>query len=120
MKKMLFVAVLFTASFAWAQEEGTEDDTPKDGWTKSGNIGLIFNQAAFNAEWQGGGTSNYAANATLTYDFNYRQGKLTWDNRILADYGITKIKDEEFSRKTNDRLELNSIIGRQINETNSR
>ncbi len=36
----------------------------------------------------------------------------------MAEYGVTKIKDQEFTRKTNDRLELNSIIGRQINETN--
>ncbi|MDC7995140.1 DUF3078 domain-containing protein [Altibacter sp. HG106] len=118
MKKILFVAAMLTVSLAWSQDEGSEEEAPKDGWTKTGNIGLVFNQAAFNAEWQGGGTSNYAANLTLTYDFNYRKGKLTWDNRILADYGITKIKGEEFSRKTNDRLEFNSIVGRQINETN--
>lgn len=116
MKKVL-IFFLFISPFIAMAQDNEETEEPKDGWTKAGNIGLIFNQAAFNDEWTGGGTSNYAANLNFTYDFNYRKGKLTWDNRILADYGITKIKDEEFSRKTNDRLELNSIIGRQIKES---
>lgn len=117
MKNLLFISVLFAFPFlAVAQDE--EPEPPKDGWTKSGNATLLFNQAAFNAEWTGGGTSNYAANGALTYDANYRKGKLTWDNRLIAEYGITKTKDQEFTRKTNDRLELNSIVGRQIKETN--
>ncbi|MCH2490039.1 MAG: DUF3078 domain-containing protein [Flavobacteriales bacterium] len=115
MKKITLLALLVFPLISFAQEEDSEE--PKEGWNKSGNISLLFNQAAFNAEWTGGGTSNYAANASLTYDFNYRKGKLTWDNRIVADYGITKTKDDKFSRKTNDRLELNSIVGRQINES---
>ena len=115
MKKITLLALLVFPLVSFAQEEDSEE--PKEGWSKSGNISLLFNQAAFNAEWTGGGTSNYAANASLTYDFNYRKGKLTWDNRIVADYGITKTKDDKFSRKTNDRLELNSIVGRQINES---
>ena len=61
---------------------------------------------------------NYAANLTLVYDANYRKDKLSWDNRIMADYGLTKTKDQEFTRKTSDRLELNSVLGRQIKETN--
>ena len=102
MKKITLLALLVFPLISFAQEEDSEE--PKEGWNKSGNISLLFNQAAFNAEWTGGGTSNYAANASLTYDFNYRKGKLTWDNRIVADYGITKTKDDKFSRKTNGRL----------------
>ena len=118
MKKVLLLATLFALPLAtFAQEEGTEE-APKDGWTKAGNVSLLFSQAAFSDEWTGGGTSNYAANAVLGYDFNYRQGKLTWDNRIMADFGITKNRGQEFTRKTNDRLELNSILGKQIKESN--
>ncbi len=106
------------APLAIFSQENTPKDSIPDGWHKEGNFSLLFNQAAFNAEWTGGGTSNYAGNASLAYDFNYRKGKITWDNRILAEYGITKNKDEEFSKKTNDRLELNSILGMQIHESN--
>ncbi|QNJ97348.1 DUF3078 domain-containing protein [Constantimarinum furrinae] len=118
MRKNYFILLLLVAPLSiFAQDEAEKEETP-DGWHKAGNISLLFNQAAFNAEWTGGGTSNYAANLTLNYDFNYKQGKLLWDNRIMADYGITKTKDQEFTRKTNDRLEFNSLLGRQINESN--
>ena len=95
-----------------------EDEGPKDGWTRSGNFTFLFNQAAFNAEWLGGGTSNIAGNVSISYNFNYRKGKLTWDNKIIGDYGLTKTKDQDFTRKTNDRLEFNSLVGSQINESN--
>jgi len=36
----------------------------------------------------------------------------------MADYGITKTQDQDFTRKTSDRFEVNSILGKQINETN--
>ena len=102
--------------FLFAQEE-TDKDSIVNGWKRAGNISLLFNQAAFNNEWTGGGSSNYAGNISLSYDFNYRQDKISWDNRIIGDYGISKNKDDRYSRKTNDRLELNSILGRQIKES---
>lgn len=112
----IFSFLLCAPLVLFAQDEVTKEP-PKQGWTRSGDISLLFNQAAFNAEWTGGGTTNYSGNIKLTYDFNYRKDKLTWDNRILGDYGITKNRGEDFSKKTNDRLELNSIVGRQIQET---
>ena len=118
MKNLLFLVLLIIVPVTVFAQETEEKDLPKDGWSKTGNISLLFSQAAFNEEWTGGGTTNYAANLGLTYDLNYRQGKLVWDNRIVADYGITKLKDQEFTRKTNDRLELNSLVGRQIKESN--
>lgn len=118
MKKILLLAVLFTAPLALIAQEETPKDTIPNGWTRSGNISLLFNQAAFNHEWTGGGTSNIAGNLGLNYDFNYKQDKLVWNNRFIAEYGLTKNKDDKYSRKTNDRLELNSILGREINESN--
>lgn len=118
MKRLSILLILLISPIAiFAQDADKKADT-LNGWHKSGNVSLLFNQAAFNAEWTGGGTSNYAGSVNLTYDFNYRQDKVTWDNRIIADYGLTKNKDDEFGRKTNDRLELNSIVGRQIKESN--
>ena len=115
-KTLLTIAFIGCFSLAFAQEE--EKEKPKDGWTRAGNISFLFNQSAFNAEWLGGGTSNIAGNLSISYDFNYRKGDLTWDNKILADYGLTKVKDQEFTRKTNDRFEFNSLLGKQINESN--
>ncbi len=113
-KLRLTLVLLALPVFLFAQDETPEP--PKEGWSKGGNLSLLFSQASFSDEWTGGGTSNIAANLTGSYDMNYRMGKLTWDNRIMADYGITKLKDQEFARKTNDRLELNSIVGRQVKD----
>ena len=118
MKKLLLLAVLFTAPLALIAQEETPKDTIPNGWTRAGNITLLFNQAAFNHEWSGGGSSNIAGNLGLNYDFNYKQDKISWNNRPIAEYGITKNKDDKYARKTNDRLELNSILGRQIEESN--
>ncbi len=115
-KTFLAVVLLISSTISFAQEE-TKEEPPKDGWTRAGNISFLFNQSAFNAEWLGGGTSNIAGNLSVSYDFNYRKGKLTWDNKILADYGLTKLKDQEFLRKTNDRFEFNSLVGKQIKES---
>lgn len=118
MKKLLLVAILSIAPLALMAQEEAKKDTIPDGWHRSGNISLLFNQAAFNHEWTGGGTSNIAGNLGLTYDFNYKYEKISWNNRLIAEYGITKNKDDKYARKTNDRLELNSILGRQIKESN--
>lgn len=117
-KHLVFILLLTMTPFAFAQEDATTEEGSKDGWTKAGNISLLFSQSAFNAEWTGGGTNNYAANLLLSYTANYKSGDWSWDNRLLADYGISKTRDQEFTRKTSDRIELNSILGKQITESN--
>ncbi|PQJ20337.1 MULTISPECIES: DUF3078 domain-containing protein [Nonlabens] len=113
MKKiLLLLAVLGTSFTAIAQD----DDAPKEGWSKGGNFQALFNQSAFNAEWTGGGTSNISLNLGVNYDLNYLKGRTTWDNKIIAEYGITKLDNQEFTRKTNDRIELNSVYGYKIKE----
>jgi hypothetical protein len=102
----VFLLVLVSAN---AQE--TANDTIKL-WTKKGNISLLFNQTAFNDDWLGGGTSNLAGNFGLNYDFNYKKGDVVSDNKIIAAYGLTKIKGSKTS-KTDDRLELNSLWGKK-------
>ncbi len=115
MKKItITLLLLLIAQMGFAQEENQE----QSGWLGTGTLSLLFNQAAFNAEWQGGGTSNYAGSLNFNYDLNYKKGDLTWDNKFIADFGLTKVKDQEFTRKTNDRLEINSILGKQLQESN--
>ncbi len=118
MKKIIFITLFFAFPLALIAQEEAPKDTIPNGWTRAGNISLLFNQAAFNHEWTGGGTSNYSGNISLTYDFNYKHDKISWNNRLIGEYGISKNKDDKYSRKTNDRLELNSILGRQIKESN--
>lgn len=118
MKKLFLIAMLIAAPLALMAQDEKEEDAIPNGWKTEGNISLLFNQAAFNHEWTGGGTSNFAGNLKVNYDFNYRKDKLSWDNRFLMDYGLSKNRGDKYTRKTNDRLELNSILGKQIKESN--
>ncbi|HET8803788.1 MAG TPA: DUF3078 domain-containing protein, partial [Aequorivita sp.] len=92
MKKILLLTFLFTIPTIIFSQEETPKDTVPNGWTRAGNISLLFNQAAFNHEWTGGGTSNYSGNLSLTYDFNYKHDKISWNNRLIGEYGMTKNK----------------------------
>ncbi|WP_299124609.1 DUF3078 domain-containing protein [uncultured Tenacibaculum sp.] len=109
MKKLLAIAVLFGALTVNAQEEKKEE--PKEGWKKSGNISFLFNQSAFN-NWLAGGTNNISGTLGLNYDFNYTKGDWTWDNKIIASYGLTKLRGQDL-QKTDDRFELNSLVGKK-------
>lgn len=126
MKKILLLLVfVFAMNVAFAQDTEKENlkkneeaaarktDSINQGWKKTGNVSLLFNQSAFNNEWLAGGTSNIAGNFLLNYDFNYKKGNTIWDNKIIVAYGLTKIKDAERATKTDDRLEFNSLWGKK-------
>ncbi|MDO4228455.1 MAG: DUF3078 domain-containing protein [Capnocytophaga sp.] len=113
MKKILLSALFLSSLSAFAQE--AEESTSN--WTRGGNVSLMFSQAAFNNDWTGGGTNNVAANLAVSYAFNYKKDTWAWDNNLFIDYGITKLKGDAYTRKTTDRLEFNSLLGKQATET---
>jgi hypothetical protein len=119
MKKLVLLFAVITLTMqAQAQDADPAAEETKEGWTSAGNFSLLFNQAAFNSEWQGGGVTNISGNLSLSYDINYRKNGISWDTKLLADYGASKIKSEDNIQKTNDRLEILSVIGKQIAQTN--
>lgn len=106
-KTALTVLLVGAALFVNAQNE-----EPTDGWTKKGTFTFLFNQSAF-SNWVAGGENNIAGNIGLNYDFNYRKGSVSWDNKIIASYGLTRSKNSPFEKKTDDRFEFNSLYGKQ-------
>mgnify|MGYP000886656813 FL=1 len=127
MKRLLFSTLLLSSVAVFAQEDQTNDgvaqdptaapteEAPAPRWTKGGNASLMFSQAAFNHDWTGGGTNNVAASLAMSYAFNYKKDKWAWDNNVFVDYGITKLEGDDYSRKTTDRFEVNSVLGYQLN-----
>jgi len=111
MKKIAFSFVFFFVLISVSAQETAKDTTKF--WTKKGNVSLLFNQSAYNKQWLGGGTSNIAGNFGLNYDFNYKKEDIVWDNKFILAYGLTKIKGDEKTAKTDDRLELNSLWGKK-------
>jgi hypothetical protein len=125
MKYFLLIVMLVTLNtFAQKTEEVLIDvtseaeakakDTTNIGWKRAGNFVFLFNQSAFNNDWLGGGTSNMAGNVGINYDFNYKSEKLIWDNKIVAAYGLTKLKGQD-ATKSDDRLEFTSLLGKKAN-----
>lgn len=112
MKKLTLFTLLLTGIMAIAQEEA-QDSTKH--WTRGGNISFLLNQSTFD-NWMAGGENNFSGNLGLNYDFNYKKDDWTWDNKIIAEYGIVKTKNAEFEKKTNDRLEFNSVLGKKASE----
>lgn len=104
--------LLFAGITATAQEEA-QDSTKV--WTRGGNISFLFNQSTFD-NWLAGGENNFSGNLGLNYDFNYKKNDWTWDNKIIAEYGILQTKNAEFEKKTTDRLEFNSVVGKKASE----
>jgi hypothetical protein len=90
----------------------TIDDTIKNGWKSKGKVTLLFNQASFN-NWIAGGENSFSGNLGLDYKIDYKKDKLTWENRILASYGLLQTQSASFEKKTDDQLELNSIVAQK-------
>ena len=106
-KRILSVALVLSFSLTFAQGKKI---IIKEGWSKKGKVTLLFSQFGF-SNWITGGENNVAGNLGLDYDFNYAKKNTTWDTKALASYGLTKTKNGEFAKKTDDRFELNSVVG---------
>ena len=110
MKKIIYTLAFFgLITVAQAQE------TPKDTvsyWKSKGNVSLLFNQSNF-SNWTAGGENNLSGNFGLNYGLEYAKDDWTWDNKLMASYGLVKTKNASFEKKTDDRLEFNSILGKK-------
>ncbi len=82
-------------------------------WQTKGNASLLFNQSTFD-NWLAGGENNISGTLGVNYDFNYKKDDVTWDNKVIASYGIVKTRTSSFAKKTDDRLELNSLLGKKF------
>lgn len=111
MKKIFLLSAFFIGMVSMNAQDDSTTNEPKQGWSRSGNISFLFNQSSFN-NWTAGGINNISGTLGLNYDFNYVKGDIVWDNKLIASYGLTKIKGSE-KQKTDDRLELNSLVGKK-------
>ena len=103
-----FLALGF-AGFAQAPAAVKKDTTPI--WTIHGQNTILLNQSSF-SNWSAGGVNSFALNVVFDYDFDYKKGKWSWDNKAIAGYGTSKQNGISW-RKNDDRLILNSLLGYQ-------
>ena len=111
MKKLGIILLCIFGILSTQSQDLIKPDSTKV-WTQKGNFSLLFNQSNFN-NWAAGGENNLSGNVGVNYDFNYKNNNVTWDNKIIASYGLVKTKNSPFEKKTDDRLELNSLFGKK-------
>jgi hypothetical protein len=120
---LLLVSFIFSANVIYSQVnekellKKTEETVAKikeekpNGWEKKGVFTFLANQASFN-NWLAGGQSSISGNVNLKYDINYKSDSWTWDNKLMSNYGLTKINGQTL-QKTDDRIEINSTLGKK-------
>ncbi|MCL4640120.1 MULTISPECIES: DUF3078 domain-containing protein [Olivibacter] len=108
MKKVVLLTSLFVSLLCCLHAQETNPDSI---WKIHGENTFLINQSTF-SNWAAGGINSLSANLVLNYDFNYKKDKWSWDNKVLAAYGLTKQKDLGW-RKNDDRILLNSLLGYQ-------
>ena len=109
MKKIIALALLLCSVISVAQKK-------ESNWKKEGLFTVLFNQSAYNKEWQGGGVNNLATNLNINYNLNYKKDDVVWDNNIMLAYGVSKLAGNSKFQKTDDRINFSSTYGKQTSK----
>lgn len=109
MKKNLFILFLVINVNLFSQESINKDSL----WNTRGNVALLLNQTGF-SNWVGGGTNNFSGTIKFDYEWEYRNIGWDWLTNLESAYGIAKFKNAPFARKIDDRILLQSIIGKEF------
>ncbi len=115
MRKIVLLFLFLISSSLYAQQK-KKDSLPVPIWKIHGRFTFIFNQSSF-TNWASGGENTIAGDLNVNYDFNYKKKLINWDTRILTGYGLSYVSEKGY-RKTNDRLEINSLFGIRSREKN--
>ena len=89
------------------------NDIPEK-WKNSGNALFLINQSSF-SNWTSGGQSSISGTLKIDYNFNYSDNGWDWDTKVISNFGLNKISGSDFLKKTDDRIEINSVLGKKFN-----
>ena len=114
MKKAAILIFLLSNFISFSQEK-TIDTTKVVGWQKSGKSSFLINQTAF-SNWISGGEDSVAGTLSVDYNLNYYKNGWSWDTKMIGSFGINKNSDSKYFKKIDDRIEINSLIGKKFIE----
>jgi len=103
-----------TDKLASVKGEKEKLEKREDGWVHGGNGSITFNQVGLK-NWSAGGDPSISFLLAASYNAELKKGKHLWQNNIISEYGIQKVKGQNF-RKNADRIELFSKYGFQIDQ----
>ncbi len=106
----LLLFFLFLSLAGFSHTTAPADSAHKDTtWKIHGQNTFLISQSSF-SNWAAGGVNSFSANLVLDYDFDYKKGDWSWDNKAIFGYGISNQTGLGW-RKNDDRIILNSLLG---------
>ena len=109
MKHYFLLFFLIFSINTFSQEESQKDSL----WTTRGNVAILLNQTGF-SDWVGGGTNNFSGTLKFDYEWEYRDKGWDWLTNVESAYGLAKYKNAPFARKIDDRILIQSIVGKEF------
>ena len=106
---------MFLSGFFCFTQEISRDSTKIIGWQKSGKTSFLINQTAF-SNWVSGGENSIAGTLSVDYNLNYYNNGWSWDTKMIGSFGVNKNSDSKFFKKIDDRIEINSVMGKKFIE----
>ena len=82
----------------------------KDGWKKTGGLGLDFASLSLINPRVGAGDNRLGVGGLLNYNANLKKNKFIWDTRFGLQLSVTKIGDQPLA-KANDVLQITTQVG---------
>lgn len=113
MKKAHYFLFFIFSSLIFSQEN-IDSLNIDSKWKKSGTILFLANQSSF-SNWSSGGQSSVSGTLKFNYKLNYYENGWAWDTKIQTAFGLNKVGGSDFLRKTDDKIEINSVIGKKFN-----
>ncbi len=105
-----FLVLSLSTTLIFAQEEKKDE-----GWKVGGQVGINLTETTFH-NWAKGGENSLSGISYLNLFANRNYGNWVWENNFDFEYGLMQIQDGDL-KKTNDRIELNSKVGRQASKS---
>lgn len=84
-------------------------------WIKSGVFNINMTQVNL-TNWAAGGFSSVSGMAMFNGTANRKKGRNAWDNSLILAFGGQHIHDGSEPQKTDDRIELNTKYGYELNK----
>jgi hypothetical protein len=111
---LITASAVLIAQDPQADATPTPAEAPASNWKKGALFNLSYSQTTLKY-WAAGGEDNFALNALAKMFANYKKDKWTWDNDLTMGYGGVQTTSRAWT-KTDDRIELNTKVGRQLSE----
>ena len=109
MKQYFLLFFLIFSTYTFSQQESKKDSL----WSTRGNVAILLNQTGF-SDWVGGGTNNFSGTLKFDYEWEYRNKGWDWLTNVESAYGLAKYKNAPFARKIDDRILIQSIVGKEF------